>query len=143
MLRLFLLFLIKNRLWVTRSPKGYHGGIWAPWSMVGGWQTTNQLLGGLQTTNQLVGGLQTTSQLVGGLQTANQLVGGLQTTNHGAQIPPWCLHYGVLAFSRAGECGKPARGSWTRKIIKKPSVFKLFQKKWCWCSSFEVHLFIF
>ena len=30
MLRLILLFLLKNRLWVTRSPKGYQGGIWAP-----------------------------------------------------------------------------------------------------------------
>ena len=40
-----------------------------------------------------------------------------------------CLHYGVLAFSRAGEGTLPWRGSRTRKIIKKPSVFKLFQKK--------------
>ena len=54
-----------------------------------------------------------------------------------------CLHYGVLAFSRAGLRFPAARGSRTRKIIKKPSVFKLFQKKWCWRSSFEVHLFIF
>ena len=34
MLRLILLFLIKNCLWVTRSPKGYQGGIWAPWLVV-------------------------------------------------------------------------------------------------------------
>ena len=26
---------------------------------------------------------------------------------------------------------------------KKTTVFKLFQKQWCWGSSFEVHLFIF
>ena len=30
MLQLILLFLFKNCLWVTRSPKGYQGGIWAP-----------------------------------------------------------------------------------------------------------------
>ena len=30
MLRLILLFLLKNCLWVTRSPKGYQGWIWAP-----------------------------------------------------------------------------------------------------------------
>ena len=30
MLQLILLFLLKNCLWVTRSPKGYQGGIWAP-----------------------------------------------------------------------------------------------------------------
>ena len=30
MLWLILLFLLKNCLWVTRSPKGYQGGIWAP-----------------------------------------------------------------------------------------------------------------
>ena len=58
-------------------------------------------------------------------------------------FPKQCLHYGVLAFSRAGEGQLPARGSRTRKIIKKPLVFKLFQKKWCWRSSFEVHLFDF
>ena len=29
MLRLILLFLVKNCLWVTRSPKGYQDGIWA------------------------------------------------------------------------------------------------------------------
>ena len=34
MLRLILLFLLKNCLWVTRSPKGYQGGIWAPWLVV-------------------------------------------------------------------------------------------------------------
>ena len=97
MFQLILLFLLKHCLWVTRSPKGYQGGIWAPWfgglqttnQLVGCLQTTNQLVSCLQTTNQLVGGLQTANQLVGGLQTANQLVGGLQTTNHGAQIPPW------------------------------------------------------
>merc|ERR1712078_794809 len=33
-LRLILLFLIKNCLWVTRSPKGYQGGIWAAWLVV-------------------------------------------------------------------------------------------------------------
>ena len=59
------------------------------------------------------------------------------------EFPKQCLHYGVLAFSRAGESTPPARGSRTRKIIKKPSVFKVFQKKWCWRLSFEVHLFIF
>ena len=36
-----------------------------------------------------------------------------------------------------------ARGSRTRKIIKKPFVFKLFQKKWCWRSSFGLHIFVF
>ena len=30
MLRLILLFLFRYCLWVTRSPKGYQGGIWAP-----------------------------------------------------------------------------------------------------------------
>ena len=60
-----------------------------------------------------------------------------------AFFPKQCLHYGVLAFSRAGEHNSPARGSRTRKIIKKPSVFKLFQTKWCWRSSFEFHLFVF
>ena len=29
MLRLILLFLLKSCLWVTSSPKGYQGGIWA------------------------------------------------------------------------------------------------------------------
>ena len=46
-----------------------------------------------------------------------------------SSFPKQCLHYGVLAFSRAGDCGPPGPGSRTRKIIKKPSVFKLFQKK--------------
>ena len=44
-------------------------------------------------------------------------------------FPKQCLHYGVLAFSRAGEGMPPARGSRTRKIIKKRTVFKLFQTK--------------
>ena len=44
-------------------------------------------------------------------------------------FPKQCLHYGVLAFSRAGDPKAPARGSRTRKIIKKPLVFKLFQTK--------------
>ena len=30
MLLPILLFLLKNCFWVTRSPKDYHGGIWAP-----------------------------------------------------------------------------------------------------------------
>ena len=60
-----------------------------------------------------------------------------------SSFPKQCLHYGVLAFSRAGEGPLPVRGSQTRKIIKKPTVFKLFQKKWCWRSSFGLHLFIF
>ena len=30
MLWLILLFWLKNCLWVTRSPEGYQGGIWAP-----------------------------------------------------------------------------------------------------------------
>ena len=34
MLRLILLFLLKKWLWVTRSLKGYQGGIWAPWLVV-------------------------------------------------------------------------------------------------------------
>ena len=34
MLHQFLLFLLKNCLWVTRSPKGYQGGIWVPWLVV-------------------------------------------------------------------------------------------------------------
>ena len=34
MLRLILLFLLKKCLWVTRTPKGYQGGIWAPWLVV-------------------------------------------------------------------------------------------------------------
>ena len=63
--------------------------------------------------------------------------------NENTWFPKQCLHYGVLGFSRAGECLKPVRSSRTRKIIKKPSVFKLFQKKWCWRSSFGLHLFIF
>ena len=34
-------------------------------------------------------------------------------------FPKQCLHYGVLAFSRAGKGELPVRGSRTRKIIKK------------------------
>ena len=48
------------------------------------------------------------------------------------------MHYGVLAFTMVGVPVPALRGSRTRKIIKKPSVFKHFQKKWCWRSSFEV-----
>ena len=58
-------------------------------------------------------------------------------------FPKQCLHYGVLAFSRAGDCEPPARGSWTRKITKKHLVFRLFQKKRCWLSSCGLHLFVF
>ena len=36
-----------------------------------------------------------------------------------------------------------ARPLRTRKMLKKPWVFKLFQKKWCWRSSFEVGRFSF
>ena len=36
------------------------------------------------------------------------------------KFPKQCLHYGVLAFSRAGKGDLPVRGSRTRKIIKKP-----------------------
>ena len=44
---------------------------------------------------------------------------------------------GLVNLSRPCGCSR------TRKIIKKAWVFKLFQKKWCWRSSFELHLFIF
>ena len=49
----------------------------------------------------------------------------------------------VLALRGSGvfKAGEPTvllRGSRIRKIIKKPTVFKVFQKKWCWRTSFEL-----
>ena len=104
MLQLILLFLLKNCLWVTRSPKGYQGGIWAAiWSDMGadfpGWLALDSWLVVCQPpsswlavckspTSWLVVCKPPTSWLAV-CKPLSRLVGGLQTTNHGAQIPPW------------------------------------------------------
>ena len=49
-----------------------------------------------------------------------------------------CLHSGVLAELRAGKILWPPRAPPDTQNIKKQGVFKHFQKKWCWRSSFEV-----
>ena len=56
--------------------------------------------------------------------------------------PKQCLHLGVLAELRAGRVLSPARASAFTQNVER-WVFKLFQKKWSWRSSFEVRRFIF
>ena len=52
------------------------------------------------------------------------------------------MHYSplLLVAPREGE-STPRAPLRPRKMLKKPSVFKYFQKKWCWRSSFEVARF--
>ena len=102
MLRLILLFLLKNDLWVTRSPKGYQGGIWAAicsdmgadfpgWlalETVGWWFASQQPAGGWFANNQPAGWLFANHQPAGWLF-ANHQRAGWWFANH--QPAGWWL----------------------------------------------------
>ena len=43
-------------------------------------------------------------------------------------FPKQCLHYGVLAFSRAGKGERPAQVPGHAKLLKQPSVLSFYKK---------------
>ena len=109
MLRLILLFLLKNYLWVTRSPKGYQGRIWAAicsdmgadfpgWlalETVGWWLASQQPAGGWFANNQPAG-----------WWLANHQPAGWWFAN--SQPAAWWLANHQPAVSRANQPGKSA-----------------------------------